>query len=229
MSRYNRKTPKQYAIELIILVFGITVSFLLNEWRENIQHRRIEQQTLLTIQENLAADTLMLSQQDLVFDMFIGRLEKLLDEDKSSYADSLDFYLDASISYGAFFETTIGYNEMTQTGNSQHIRDRKLLQSIIRYYTKSLVFLKEWTKIDEQFVLNRSIPHFESTFPHAPLYKYGELYAKKSTRLQRALNQDEFKNIVRDNILFKKSSQQVFKFSKKNAIDLMKEIEAYQE
>lgn len=226
--RRNNKTPKQYGIELIILIFGITVSFLLNEWRENIKHHRIEQQTLLTIQENLAADTLMLGQQVAVFDMFIGRLEKLLDEDKSSYSDSLDIYLDAFISYGAFFETTVGYQEMTQTGNSQHIRDRDLLQSIIRYYTKALQFLKEWTEIDKKFVLERSIPYFEASFPYAPFGKYGELYKKKPARLKQELNEDEFKNMTRENILFKQASRQIFQLSKKKAIELMEEIEAYQ-
>jgi hypothetical protein len=225
--RYNRKPPRQYGIELVILIFGITVSFFLNEWRENIQHKRVEQQTLLTIQENLAADTLMLGQQIGVFNMFIYRLEKLLDEDKSVYSDSLDVYLDAFISYGAFFETTVGYQEMTQTGNSQHIRDRDLLQSTIRYYTQSLQFLKEWAEIDKKFVLERSIPYFETNLPYAPWGKYRELYEKKSTRLKKALNEDEFKNMVRENILFKQASRHSFKLSKKKATELLHQIEAY--
>ena len=91
-----------------------------------------------------------------------------------------------------------------------------------------LEFLREWAEIDEKFVMERSIPYFETAFPHASFNEYGQLYAQKSTRLKRALNEDEFKNIIRDNILFKKSSQQIFKFSKKNAVDLIKEIEEYQ-
>ncbi len=226
--RKGFKSVGAYFVELFILIFGITISFFLNEWRENISHRDTERQILRTISENLSADTLQFKQHILSINYMTDMLEPLLEHNnKAVLSDSLSYYLDAFISYSTFFRADIGYQEMKATGNSRWIRDRDLLKKIITYYTQNNAYLNEWNGIDKGFILYQTIPYFEKNFPYSHYAGYKDLYKNNNADLKKALQQNEFKNLVRDNILFKSASKQAFEINKKSATELLKAIDEY--
>ena len=228
MAKLNRKEIIGYIIQLFTVAIGISIPFLMNEWRENVQEIRTEHQSLSTIYENLAMDTLQLDGQIKNAKIQIGRLEVLLkDNNQALLKDSIDYYLDATISYGLFKATRVGYEEMTQMGNSKLIRNRELRKNVITYYTQVNNYLLEWNSIDKQFVMEQTIPYYQKHFPYAPYRKYKDLYKKSPARIEQALQKDEFKNKVRENSLFKQRSYGLFKLNKKKAKELMEEIKVY--
>lgn len=230
MTKQNKgvKSFGAYMIDLMILIFGITISFFLNEWRENIQHRETEKQLLTSIAENLSSDTAQFTEHIFKLNFLIQRMQPFLEEEQSSpLADSIGFYLDAFISYTNYTKIDVGYQEMKATGNSRWIKDKVLLNKIITYYTQTHGFLAEWNGIDKGFVLDQTLPFFQNNFPYSPYENYGELYKKAPQRFEKILQRDDFKNLVRDNILFKSASKYAFEMNKKAGAELISEIRAY--
>jgi len=59
MSRTLRKSKSSYFFDLIVIIAGITVSFIVNEWRESNKLEAKKEQLLVNINKDLYADSLV--------------------------------------------------------------------------------------------------------------------------------------------------------------------------
>ena len=60
MSRTLRKSKSSYFFDLIVIIAGITVSFIVNEWQESNKLEAKKEQLLVDINKDLYADSLVL-------------------------------------------------------------------------------------------------------------------------------------------------------------------------
>lgn len=59
MSRTLRKSKSSYFFDLIVIIAGITVSFIVNEWQESNKLEAKKEQLLVDINKDLYADSLV--------------------------------------------------------------------------------------------------------------------------------------------------------------------------
>ena len=59
MSRTLRKSKSSYFFDLIVIIAGITVSFIVNEWQESNKLEAKKEQLLVNINKDLYADSLV--------------------------------------------------------------------------------------------------------------------------------------------------------------------------
>ena len=218
------KKWRSYLAELFVIVLGITLSFLVNEWRTNIQDRNIEQDSLQTIYENLKMDTTRLGQGKQLFDQFGGFYQSFLDGTIMEKKDSVGLFLRTLQTYGIFIKTDVGYREMSESGNTRLIRDRELRYKLIELYTSLYPIAEEWNSIDRQFVLGEMIPYFNRSFPYSESYNYESEMGEPDFRA--LLSSDEFLNLVKTNLKFKQTQALIYEQAKVSATDLLGELES---
>lgn len=199
--RRNALWPK-YIIELFVIILGITISFMLQNWQENKKVQKAEQVLLERIYFDLAEDTLALAKELASIQEIIDRGVVLLDipDLQSVNRDSINLALISQLQYSYFFKTDIGYQSI-KAGNASHIiKNTKLFNQIIRLYTVAYRELDEYCTIDKTFVLEELIPYYNHNFPYVEKYDYMNIDKYKLLALMR---DDKFKNLVKTNILFK--------------------------
>lgn len=157
-----QKNFKNYLLEMLTIVFSITLSFMLNEWRENAQNEAKQVRYLRHFEENLSEDSLKIYQEindlksvarasDSIIEYSIGGRE----------VDSLDFFIQTQPVYSTIPINDLAYKELTQTGESGLIKNRNLLKDLISYYDIHFWEIKEYSAIDRKVVLERLLPFYE--------------------------------------------------------------------
>lgn len=202
------------------------ISFLLNEWRTNLNNRHTEKEVLTSLKDNLAQDTTMILIQKKIAKYGIEAADKLLYyEDLSDLEDSLDFYLDVTLSYTMLPIADVAYEELKQANVMQHIKNKELLNSIVRQHTFYYPMVKEWNDIDKNFILNRMLPYVDENFPNVDMYYYSQMLPDRKRELHQLLQEDEFKNLVRSNKVFKSAISQILDANLNNVRALLLELE----
>lgn len=201
----NRKRnsfwPK-YIIELFVIISGITISFMLQNWQEGKKLLKAEQVLLERIYFDLAEDTMALTKEVESIQDILDRGVVLLEfpELKNIDHDSINLGLLSQLQYSYFFKTDIGYQTI-KAGNASHIiRNTKLFNQVIRLYAISYRELDEYCTIDKTFVLEELIPYYNHNFPYVENYDFMNI--DKRTLLS-LMGDDRFKNLVKTNLLFK--------------------------
>jgi hypothetical protein len=106
MSRTLRKSKSSYFFDLIIIIAGITVSFIANEWREGKKLETKKEQLLLDISKDLYADSLVLDKIITLYKTMARSHDSLLKYQRGTVdEDSLNIYLDHFTSYIPFNAT----------------------------------------------------------------------------------------------------------------------------
>ena len=198
--------PK-FLVELMVLVLGITASFVLNEWRVAIGERQDERQTLEALRADLAADSSAVA-------FGIGRISAMID----AYTDLLeatgtgaieearvDEAMDLAISYWAFARTDNTYEAMKQTGTSQLIRNKELLAEVIQLYNLVYMRLAEWDEINRHFILERMVPYVDDEAPYVEQGSEGGIATGYMPIFLSLKDRDRFKNLIKTNRLFKQA------------------------
>ena len=211
----------EYLIEILVIVLGITLSFLLSEWRNNIQNRQTEILALEGIRDNLDNDTLLLKNRIVAIKWFVHSSKQLLSYDEKVLdSDSLILFVDALNTYSTFKNTNIGYEELRQTGNSKHITNKQLLKKIIQFYETKAQFMEEWNLVDQNFILEKILPYSLTNLEYA---KTGLFHGIPS--IIRLLKQDDkFKNLIQANHMFKKIILMIYQQILTENLRLMEEI-----
>ncbi len=147
----NNNKLLNYLFEIFVIIIGITLSFLVNEWRENNKIREEEITALETILDNLKTDSVnisneisVLSQSDTLYDYFLHHVF-----DKNPRLDSLGRAFEAIFSYSKFTPKLIGYQQLKETGKLNIISDKNLLKDLIELYTATQDLIAEQNFIDK--------------------------------------------------------------------------------
>lgn len=131
MSKYFK-----YAIgEILLVVIGILIALQINTWRQNSMNRAEEQFYLKKLVNNLANDTLALSQRMESLSQNLQNLERT-----SKSIRDLNFEFDKQNSVRAltsiirFVPQTTTFDNLISTGKLQLIRNDSIVEAIIGYY-----------------------------------------------------------------------------------------------
>lgn len=221
-----KRNWKHYFIELLVIITGITISFLLNEWRESRIEGKLEIETLQQIKQDLISDTtLITSHLELNKHIFDGSRALLSIRDSSDINDSLNMFMALPLNITKFTPANIGYVEMSQTGNSRLISNKELLNNIILVYTSVHGGIQEWTESDHDFVINHLIPYYNKNHPYTGMNYIG-LYKSDPDKFWELLNDDEFKNLIQFSAIMKGNSLAILRETRTTIIDLLAEIDA---
>jgi hypothetical protein len=195
-------------------VLGISLSFVLNEWREQQAERKLEQELLTQLRDNLILDSLSLSVQMNSLDLRRNAAQNLLLIDENTpYNDTTARNLILIMNFGSFEPSDIAYQEMKSLGYSRLVKNKELLQETIQLYETDYDRLSEWVEADKLFLMNDLLPHMNRELPFARMYNFGVVSPKKQRQLMEALLQDETRYIVQYNEILKLGNKQVFELT----------------
>jgi hypothetical protein len=198
--RALREDWPRLAIELLVLVAGITISFALDEWRRDREDRRAERGTWQAIHEDLGADSVALAARVVQLKTMTRSYDGLL---AGGPPDSLDAYMDRAISYVVFVPRMAAYRELQQMAGSRLIRNRALLGALTDCYTRDYMLAAEWDAIGRDFVLERMIPYLDATAPFVEGVGGGQTVVGMSAVYRSVSSRDQFRNLLRTHRMFK--------------------------
>jgi hypothetical protein len=197
--------------ELIILILGISLSFLLNEWRVNSAEKKMEKELLTQFRDNLILDSLSLSVQVESLEARTKAARHLLAiEENTAYNDTTARNLILMLNFGGFYPTDITYQEMRSLGNSRLIKDKELLQEMIQLYESDYDLVAEWANTDRAFLLNDLMPYVNRTLPFARQFRYNTMSAAKKRQLMKLLMADETRYLLQYGEILKMGNKQVY-------------------
>jgi hypothetical protein len=152
----------RHGIEFLVIVAGIMVSFLLNEWRQERQDRREEQRLLGDLLEDLRQDSLHLANEvDMLLMIldFSGRLER--HAENRIPTDSIHSILGPSLAYSRIPLRQVTYRTMIGSGGTALVRDPELMRDLLLLYEQDYFMFAELSEIDKRTSMERMLPYVE--------------------------------------------------------------------
>lgn len=209
MSRTLRKSKSSYFFDFIIIIAGITVSFVVNEWRETKKLETKKELLLVDINKDLFADSLVLERVIGIYSTMARSHDTLLKYQTGTLdPDSLGMFLDHFTSYMPFKATANTYKRIN-TDSEMNI-ERK--DSLIWYYMNlhNIVYpgIKEWFDVEKDFVLKTALPYMDKNAPFIyPAPKNKSFSGEVFYELRK---NDEFMNYLKSGRVYKSSMLQVY-------------------
>jgi hypothetical protein len=139
---------KHLTLELFVVFLGVTAGFILNNWRGNINDRRHEIQYLESFRDDVITNLESLSESidaDSLWKERATPLIRALQED-SFPADSAFGLMSMLSSYTQFQARTGTWEDITNSGNLNLIRDFELKRGVLDYHVQieSVAFIDEY-------------------------------------------------------------------------------------
>jgi hypothetical protein len=205
-----RRTMPRLALELLVVVLGITISFWFQDWRQQRDDRQQEARLLQGIVEELRADRTDLRRRLEMVDGSLAAVQRLQRDGETMSAEELDRAMDQTLSYIAFAPSRASYVELQQMAGSRLVRDKRLLHQVITLYERAYPMAVEWDGINRQFVLDRMFPYIDR---HGPSFVSTSAagYATGYHQAYRAIaGETEFRNLLRSALLFKEGQRATY-------------------
>ena len=125
-----------YLFDLIVIVSGITISFVLNEWRQDRQGQEMMKRDLAAIRTNLTSDRKELTELIKARENTLSAMRTLVryslgDDTPMDPAEQVGELSHAGFS---FFPDTGAWKAMVASGNLRWIDDLTLQGALSRYY-----------------------------------------------------------------------------------------------
>ena len=128
---------KNHFIELIVVVIGITIAFMMENWRQEEASREIEQKYLQSFRDDLQGDantldsvTVSIQNKIYLLRSFIGDIKK--GEVKQDRAEEV---ISDMLSNLSFFPKQATYESIKNSGGMNIISDYELKEAIVSYYS----------------------------------------------------------------------------------------------
>lgn len=150
------------ALDIVVLILGITLSFEVEQWRQDRDSAQLERRTWAAARDDLATDTLVLARYVKVLDRMAHACDALLG---TPPADSISADMSCIISYPQFRPSSATYEELRQTSNARGLQHRKLFNSLTRLHTAAYAVTADWDRVDAQLVVERGFPYLEANAP----------------------------------------------------------------
>ncbi len=203
----------RYLIEIFVIIIGITLSFLLNEWRVDRDNRANEIRLLEALHASMTADSTAIIADMQFLKNGIEIYPKVLKSNNLENLpdDSLLQFFFAISAYATFSGQDIAYEEMRQSGGYQLMSNKALLQQIVKMYSFTYDLIQEWCNIDKNFILNRMLPYQEVHFQSHNVFDPSNLISFWKLNFNNAIKTNQFRNLLSLNIQFKSSVLYAFK------------------
>ncbi len=189
-------------IELLVVVVGITIAFMLESWSRETENQQVEQQYLNSFKNDIMSDASRLDSTIIAVENKLTIIKKFIDEVKNGKvpiekAEGIIPHLLAT--YG-FSPKQTTFQSVTNSGALNLVSDYKLKEEIVSYYN----FYEE-LKIKEQvlydYLLAFVLPYIYKNVD----FLSGEIVNKSVP------NSFEFKNIVTGYFTLAGQNQEVYK------------------
>jgi len=137
------KRAKEYLLEFAVIFLSISIAFLSENWREQLQEREDYNLILDEIHANLLLDSIEFWNDISFIDLQISSINRLLDKEHSCPADSLEYHFQ-TLMYN-FRWPDIKSTGIDQLRNSKNLDPSSgLISEVNNYYTWT-EYLKEST------------------------------------------------------------------------------------
>lgn len=205
-------------IELLVVVIGITIAFMLENWRQNSAYDELEQKYLNSLKSDLMSDKQLLDstvsyveKQNSILGEFVAEI-RTGNVIKQKAEEMIPQVL---ISHG-FAPKQATYQSITNSGNLDIINDYKLLESLASYYNS----------YDELSIKEKILYDYQLKFVLPFVYENvdflsGEIVDKS------AINGFEFKNIVTGYYTLVGQNLEVYRNYKEANKELLEKIEQH--
>lgn len=148
-----------------MIVAGIMVSFLLNEWRQERSERAQEQRLLADLRDDLRNDSAAFAHEIRDLELILSSIARLKKHGETPIpADSVLRFLGPPLSYVGVSTQDVTYQAMKSTGSVALVRDKDLLRDIFSLYGHRYFMLREGGDIDKRMVLDHMLPLVNERF-----------------------------------------------------------------
>ena len=165
----SKRSFGSYLIELLIIVVGISISFILNDWRESRIIKEQKNQLVLDIQDDLRADSIFLSKMQLAYSKMLRSHDSLLNHlDDSIPEDSLNIYSEHLTNYYLFNTRTRSFDIISNNEELKINKQDTSIRMFMNMHNYVYKTLNEWLSIEKNFVLNTATPYKIKHSPYIP-------------------------------------------------------------
>ena len=191
-----RRTPwTRYGLELVVIVVGIMISFLLNEWRQGLKESAQERRLLENLHADLRSDSLAIRAEIQAIDASVVAAKRLSMHDSISVPpDSIRTYLWRTLVYSAVPFNQVTYRELLTTGKADLLQDEDLLRQLMELHEQHYFMIREYGLIDKGYVLDRMFPLVE---------RHVLLEDPDPPQFDALMSDIEWRNLIHSSIFFK--------------------------
>jgi hypothetical protein len=183
-------------------VLGVSISFLLNEWKTAESDKKKEVYILEGLKEDLHADSTVIAGQIAFLDMVISNADSIMNY-RGEKADMQQVkQLLSQFNTSVFPESNITFAEMYASGNASIIHNKELLKELNRLYKIQYTNTHEWLKLEKESVMSTILPMVNERFPFAKNYAYTD--SSQFSQFESILKDPRILNAVQNNLLIKK-------------------------
>ena len=147
----------EYLIEIFVIVFSISVSFGLDQWKERRRDDEVERLYLKTLSDNLASDLDALGEIVAATQGVIARTRELLAASRSPTpppAAEFNAAFSEMARRPSFFAHDAAFSDLRSSGNLKVIHDFKLKNALFDYYGEyESIKAKELTERESMITL----------------------------------------------------------------------------
>lgn len=128
---------KEYLIELVIVIIGITVAFSLNNMAEESKENKLENKFVADVRADLQRDSSNLAQSVKFNEGKVESLEKIImlvsSDQERQYQDSLLSSIGIIGNYVFFYPESFTLNSLLQSGDFKLLTSDQLKKELLRY------------------------------------------------------------------------------------------------
>ncbi len=136
---HKPKKWKEYFLEFLMIFLAVSMGFIAENIRENITNKENEKVYLKSLVEDVKDDITTINQQQKVFDervILLDSLIAILDAPTiTQNTSNLYYYARLATKSANFSGNTRAFDQMKNTGSFKLIKNNKVAESIISYYS----------------------------------------------------------------------------------------------
>ncbi len=135
VARLLQEKWAEYVVEMFVIVFSISASFALDEWKDARGKRELEQTYLRGLQNDLEADSVHLTEVITETNLVVGRARNLLAANRPETApESVLNDLLVIFKRPRFIAEDATFSDLKSSGNLQALQDFPLKNALFDYY-----------------------------------------------------------------------------------------------
>lgn len=148
-------------LEIVIIVFAITLSLLFERWRQNVEDRELERTFLQGLRADLGKDVSQLEAAAAKWvDMKIATHYFIKPEKQIDWApDSVNYYGSRCFHNVYYFPSTNRYEALKSTGKINVIEDGRLQNDIVDLYQTKIPDLEQQLNFFNSFANSQVMAH----------------------------------------------------------------------
>ena len=187
-----------YLIEIIVIILGISITLLLEEWRDNSKENRLEQIYLKNLQTDVSTDLTSLGHAITGTKLLLEKGDDLLHyagstENKVISPDKVYEDVRSILGRPNFFSSDASFSDLKSSGNLHLIKDIPLKNLLFAYYNETQL-IRELQDAERQTAITLSGSYFLKQFPLGN--HMSEVNFKTTNEIKAVLTNLEFNNNV---------------------------------